>query len=28
MAYLIYDDVNGQNAIWYSPSLRDKIAGQ
>lgn len=28
MAYLIYDDGNGQNAIWYSPSLRDKIAGQ
>lgn len=26
MAYLIYDDGKGQNAIWYSPSLRDKIA--
>ena len=26
MAYLIYDDGKGQNTIWYSPSLRDKIA--
>lgn len=26
MAYLIYDDGKGQNAIWYSPSLRNKIA--
>lgn len=25
MAYLIYSDVNGNNAIWYSPSLKDKI---
>ncbi len=25
MAYLIYDD-HGQNKIWYSPSLKDKIA--
>ena len=24
MAYLIYDD-NGHNAVWYSPSLKDKI---
>lgn len=24
MAYLIYDD-HGQNKVWYSPSLRDKI---
>lgn len=26
MAYLIYDDGNGKNAVWFSPSLRDKIA--
>ena len=26
MAYLIYDDGHGNNAIWFSPSLRDKIA--
>jgi len=26
MAYLIYDDGNGRNAVWFSPSLRDKIA--
>ena len=25
MAYFIYDD-NGQNKVWYSPSLKDKIA--
>ena len=25
MAYLIYDD-HGQNKVWYSPSLKDKIA--
>ena len=25
MAYLIYDD-NGENKVWYSPSLKDKIA--
>jgi thiamine biosynthesis lipoprotein len=25
MAYLIYDD-KGQNKVWYSPSLKDKIA--
>ena len=24
MAYIIYDD-QGQNKIWYSPSLKDKI---
>ncbi len=24
MAYLIYDD-NGENKVWYSPSLKDKI---
>ena len=24
MAYIIYDD-NGQNKVWYSPSLQDKI---
>jgi thiamine biosynthesis lipoprotein len=26
MAYLIYDDGHGNNAVWFSPSLRDKIA--
>ena len=26
MAYLIYDDGHGKNAVWFSPSLRDKIA--
>lgn len=26
MAYFIYSDERGQNAVWYSPSLRDKIA--
>lgn len=25
MAYFIYSDKNGRNAIWFSPSLRDKI---
>jgi thiamine biosynthesis lipoprotein len=25
MAYIIYSDQNGENAIWYSPSLRNKI---
>lgn len=25
MAYLIYADKDGENAIWYSPSMRDKI---
>ncbi len=25
MAYLIYSDSNGQNAVWCSPSLKDKI---
>jgi thiamine biosynthesis lipoprotein len=25
MAYLIYDD-NGQNKVWFSPSLKEKIA--
>ncbi len=25
MAYLIYSDKNGKNAVWFSPSLRDKI---
>ena len=24
MAYFIYDD-NGQNKVWFSPSLKDKI---
>jgi thiamine biosynthesis lipoprotein len=24
MAYLIYDD-NGENKVWYSPSIKDKI---
>ena len=26
MAYLIYSDENGNNAVWFSPSLQDKIA--
>ena len=26
MAYLIYTDKDGKYAIWYSPSLEDKIA--
>ena len=26
MAYLIYSDEKGQNAVWFSPSLKDKIA--
>lgn len=26
MAYLIYSDERGENAVWFSPSLRDKIA--
>jgi thiamine biosynthesis lipoprotein len=26
MAYFIYSDQNGHNAVWFSPSLRDKIA--
>ena len=25
MAYLIYSDKNGNNAVWYSPSLENKI---
>lgn len=25
MAYFIYSDEKGQNAVWYSPSLRNKI---
>ena len=25
MAYIIYDD-KGENKVWYSPSLKDKIA--
>lgn len=25
MAYFIYSDKQGRNAVWYSPSLRDKI---
>ncbi len=25
MAYFIYSDEQGHNAVWYSPSLRDKI---
>ena len=25
MAYFIYSDENGQNNVWYSPSLKDKI---
>jgi thiamine biosynthesis lipoprotein len=26
MAYFIYSDENGQNQVWFSPSLKDKIA--
>ena len=26
MAYFIYSDGNGENAVWFSPSLKDKIA--
>ena len=26
MAYLIYDDGKGGNGIWFSPSLKDRIA--
>lgn len=25
MVYLIYSDKNGQNAVWFSPSMKDKI---
>ena len=25
MAYFIYADKDGKNAVWYSPSLKDKI---
>jgi thiamine biosynthesis lipoprotein len=25
MAYLIYSDEDGKNAVWYSPSLENKI---
>ena len=25
MAYLIYDDGHGDIAVWFSPSLRNKI---
>ena len=25
MAYFIYTDAQGRNAVWFSPSLRDKI---
>ena len=25
MAYLIYSDKDGKNAVWYSPSLENKI---
>ncbi len=25
MAYLIYSDAHGNDAVWYSPSLKDKI---
>lgn len=25
MAYIIYSDQNGESAVWYSPSLRNKI---
>lgn len=26
MVYFIYSDKNGKNAVWYSPSLKNKIA--
>lgn len=26
MAYLIFSDKNGKNAVWFSPSMKDKIA--
>jgi thiamine biosynthesis lipoprotein len=26
MAYFVYDDGRGKNAVWFSPSLKDKIA--
>ncbi|MGI6233437.1 MAG: FAD:protein FMN transferase [Prevotella sp.] len=26
MVYLIYSDAKGHNAVWYSPSMKDKIA--
>jgi thiamine biosynthesis lipoprotein len=26
MAYFIYSDRNGEIAVWFSPSLKDKIA--
>jgi thiamine biosynthesis lipoprotein len=26
MAYLIYSDSKGHNAVWFSPSMKDKIA--
>jgi thiamine biosynthesis lipoprotein len=25
MAYFIYSDSTGHNAVWYSPSLKDKV---
>ena len=25
MAYFIYSDKNGKNAVWFSPSLKEKI---
>ena len=25
MAYFIYSDKNGNNAVWFSPTMRDKI---
>jgi thiamine biosynthesis lipoprotein len=28
MAYFIYTDSKGKNAVWYSPSMKDKIQGQ
>ena len=26
MAYFIYSTPDGRNAVWFSPSLKDKIA--
>ena len=28
MVYFIYSDTKGQSAVWFSPSLRDKIEGE
>lgn len=28
MAYLIYSDAKGNNAVWYSPTMKDKILSE